>query len=63
MTAEALPARHRADYLPTYVPEEEFLIIDKSVSGLMVSRLTFSSSFTKDSVLVELEDEPLLVDV
>jgi hypothetical protein len=45
------------------VSEEEFLIIDKSVSGLMVSRLVVSSSFTKDSVLVELEDEPLVVDV
>jgi hypothetical protein len=35
---------------------------DKSVSGLTVSRFMFWSSFTRLSVLVEVEDEPPVVD-
>ena len=42
------------------LPEEEFWIMDKSVSGLMVIRLMFSSCCTRLSVLVELEAEPLV---
>ena len=45
------------------LPEEELLTRDKSVSGLTVTRLRVWSSFTKDSVLVELEDELPVVDV
>ena len=37
-------------------------IMDKSVSGLTVSRFIFWSSFTRLSVLVGVEDEPLVVD-
>jgi hypothetical protein len=44
------------------LPEEEPSIMDKSVSGLTVSRFMFWSAFTRLSVLVEVEEEPLLVD-
>jgi hypothetical protein len=37
-------------------------IKDKSVWGLMVSRFMFWSSFTRLSVLVEVEDEPPVVE-
>ena len=55
LTVEVLPVE--------VLPEEEFWMRDKSASGLMVSRLMFWSCCTRLSVLVELEDEPLDVDV
>jgi len=44
------------------LPEEDPSIMDKSVLGLTVSRFMFWSSFTRLSVLVEVEDEAPVVD-
>jgi hypothetical protein len=58
------PTGHQAVVLTVEAPvEEEPLMRDKSVSGLTVSRFMFWSSLTRLSVLVEVEDEPLVADV